>query len=116
MRCPDVPAGTTNTGTRWTKKRRRKSGLPALAVEVQTHIITSSTGPGAVVNVNIHSSYRDSMTTYPGGRNYLGDNLKMNIKTGIGSITIRILSILTIVPVLALMAVAMTPPESTKAA
>jgi hypothetical protein len=106
----------TNTGNRWIKKQRRKSGLPALAVEVQTHIITSSTGPGAVVNANIHSSYGDSMITYPGGKNYLRDNLKMNIKTGICNRTIRIFSILTMASILVLMTAAVTPPESTKAA
>jgi len=56
------------------------------------------------------------MTKYPGGRDYLRDNLKMNIKTGFYSRTIRILSILSIAPILALMAVTITPPESTKAA
>ena len=39
----------------------------------------------------------------------------MNIKTSISSKTIRILSVLTIAPLLALIAVTMTIPESTKA-
>src|SRR4030042_3158923 len=71
--CPDVPAGMTNTGTRWTKKQRKKSGRPARAVEVRTRTTTSSTERGVVVNVNIHSSYRELVTTNPGGKNCLRD-------------------------------------------
>jgi hypothetical protein len=64
----------TNTGTRWIKKQREKSGRPALAVEVQTHITTSNTERGVVANVNIPSLSGELMTINPGGRNYLRDN------------------------------------------
>jgi hypothetical protein len=43
-------------------------------VEVQTPTTTSSIEHGAAVNVNIHSSFGDSMTINPGGKNYLRDN------------------------------------------
>ena len=74
--CPDAPDGMTNTGTRWTKKQPEKSDLHARAVEVQTPTTINSTEHGVAGNVNTPSSYKESIITNPGGRNYLRDNLR----------------------------------------
>ena len=56
------------------------------------------------------------MKTYLGGKKYLRDNRKMNIKTDLIRNTLKVLTGLAIMPVLALMVVATITPESTKAA
>jgi len=59
------------TGKILTRRQRGKYAPPALAVAMLILIITSNLRPGAVGNVNISLSSRDSVMKSPGGSAYL---------------------------------------------